>query len=93
MIIGTAVIRLRAPWARSLKDKRMIVASIVAKVGSKFNVSIAETEDQDQHKSIVLGVACVAANNALADSTIEKVINYIEDNTDAEIMEVLRENF
>ncbi|NTV90209.1 MAG: DUF503 domain-containing protein, partial [Clostridiales bacterium] len=48
MIIGTAVIRLRAPWARSLKDKRMIVASIVAKVGSKFNVSIAETEDQDQ---------------------------------------------
>ncbi len=91
MIIGTLEIRLYASWVHSLKEKRMIVKSLTSKVRNQFNVSVAEVEDQDIHQSIVLGIACVAGNNALADSIMEHVITFIENNTEAEITGIRRE--
>lgn len=91
MIIETARIRLYAPWVHSLKEKRMVVRSLIAKTKNKFNVSIAEVDEQDTHQTIVLGMACVAGTTALADSIIESVLTFIEDNTDAETVDVLRE--
>lgn len=91
MIIGAATFRLYAPFVHSLKEKRMVVKSIVAKVQNKFNVSIAEVEEQDTHQTIVLGTACVSGTVALAESVIDKLINFIEDNTEAEIVNIQRE--
>jgi uncharacterized protein YlxP (DUF503 family) len=91
MIIGTLTIRLYAPWVHSLKEKRMVVKSIIAKVQKKFNVSIAEVDEQDTHQTIVIGLACVAGTVAFADSVIDKMIDFIESNTEAEVMDVQRE--
>lgn len=91
MMIGTLEIKLYAPWVHSLKEKRMIVKSLIAKIRNRFNVSVAEVSDQDIHQSIILGFACVAANNALADSIMDHVISFIEENTEAEILQVNRE--
>ena len=91
MIIETLEIRLYASWVHSLKEKRMIVKSLIAKIRNKFNVSIAEVEDQDIHQSIVLGLACVAGNTALADSIMDNVITFIENNSEAELIGVQRE--
>jgi uncharacterized protein YlxP (DUF503 family) len=91
MIIESLEIRLYAPWVHSLKEKRMIVKSLTGKISNKFNVSIAEIADQDLHQSIVLGLACVAGNAALADSVMDHVIDFIENNTEAEIVEIRRE--
>lgn len=92
MIIGTLEIKLYAPWVHSLKEKRMIVKSLTAKVRNKFNVSVAEIDDQDLHQSIALGMACVADNTALADSIMDHVIAFIEENTEAGIISVRREH-
>jgi hypothetical protein len=83
LIIGTARICLFANWTHSLKEKRMIVKSIIDKTKNKFNVSIGEIEDQDLHQSIVIGIACISTDKRHADSTIQNVINFIEENTDA----------
>ena len=83
MIIGTCKIYLYAQWVSSLKEKRMIVKSIVEKTKHKFNVSIAEVEEQDTHKSIVIGFACVTNQVIHANSIIDNVLNFIEKNTDA----------
>ncbi len=91
MIVETLEIRLYAPWVHSLKEKRMVVKSLTAKTKNQFNVSVAELEDQDVHQSIVLGFACVAGNTALADSIMENVLLFIENNTEAEITGVRRE--
>lgn len=91
MIIETLEIRLYASWVHSLKEKRMIVKSLIAKIRNQFNVSVAEVEDQDVHQSIVLGLACVAGNTALADSIMDHVLTFIENNTEAEIILVRRE--
>jgi uncharacterized protein YlxP (DUF503 family) len=91
MIIGTLKIKFYAPWVRSLKEKRMIVKSICAKVQNKFNVSIAEVDEQDTHQTIVLGLACVAGDMNLANSIIDKVLNFIEQCTEAMVTNIERE--
>ena len=91
MVIGVVKIKLYTPWVHSLKEKRMVVKSICAKVQNKFNVSIAEVEDQDLHQCVVLGFAGVAGDSAQADSIMDHVINFIESNTEGEIISIERE--
>lgn len=85
-------VTLRASWVHSLKEKRMVVKSITQKLKNKFNISVAEVEDQDIHKTIVIGLVGICANSAQSDSTMENIINFIESNTDAEMIDIQREN-
>ena len=68
MIIATITFKLHAPWVHSLKEKRMIVKSILAKLQTRFHVSAAEIDEQDTHQIIVIGVAAIVPHNAQADS-------------------------
>lgn len=92
MIIGTAAIKLDIPFARSLKDKRTVVKSVISRAQNKFNISIAETDETDTIQTAVISFAYIAANAALADSIMQNVLSYIEANTDAEVILLNREN-
>lgn len=91
MKIATITFRLKAPWVHSLKEKRMIVKSIVAKLQNKFHVSAAEIDEQDVHQIIVIGVAAIVPHNALADSLMDEISQFVEENTEAEILDEQRE--
>lgn len=91
MVIGAAKVTIYAPWIHSLKGKRMIVKSLSAKIRNRFNVSVAEIEDQDMHQRVVLGFVCVAMESGFADSVVDHVLNFIEENTEGEIIGVERE--
>ena len=91
MIVGTLEVKLYAPWVTSLKEKRMVVKSVVGKIKNKFNVSIAEVEEQDTHQTIILGIACVAGSVSQSDSILDHVINFIESSSEAEIVNIERE--
>ncbi len=91
MIIGTCKVYIEANWVSSLKEKRTIVKSITEKAKHKFNISIAEIENQDVHKSIVIGFACVTNKTCHANSIIDNVINFIEKNTNAFIVDTVIE--
>ena len=87
MIIATITFKLHAPWVHSLKEKRMIVKSILAKLQNRFHVSAAEIDEQDTHQIIVIGVAAVVPHQAMADRVMETVSRFVEENCDAEILE------
>ena len=91
MKVATITFRLRAPWVHSLKEKRMIVKSLVAKLQNKFHVSAAEIDEQDVHQVIVIGVASIVPHNAMADSLMDEISEFVESNTEAEIVEEIRE--
>ena len=91
MRIATITFRLHAPWVHSLKEKRMIVKSIVAKLQNKFHCSAAEIDEQDTHQIIVIGVAVIVPHNALADSIMDEISLFLEENTEAEILDEFRE--
>lgn len=44
MRIVTLELTLRANWVHSLKEKRMIIKSLLAKLKNEFNVSVAEID-------------------------------------------------
>ncbi|WP_294406249.1 DUF503 domain-containing protein [uncultured Clostridium sp.] len=81
-------ITLRASWVHSLKEKRMVVKSLVQKLKNKFNISVSEIEKQDIHKTIVIGITGICADSSQSDSTMEHIITFIETNTDAEIIDI-----
>lgn len=83
--------RLHAPWVHSLKEKRMIVKSIVARLQNKFHVSAAEIDEQDTYKIIVIGVAAIVPHNAMADSLMDEISQFVEENCDAELLDETRE--
>ena len=91
MNIAAMTFRLHAPWVHSLKEKRMIVKSLTAQLQNRFHVSAAETDEQDTHQIIVIGVAAIVPHNALADSLMEEISRFMEENSEAEILEETRE--
>lgn len=86
MRIAVITFRLRAPWVHSLKEKRMIVKSLIARLQNRFHVSAAEIDEQDTHQIIVIGVAAIVPHNAMADSLMEEISLFVEENTEAEII-------
>lgn len=84
-------VTLRASWVHSLKEKRMVVKSLVQRLKNKFNVSVSEIDEQDIHQTIVIGIAGIGGTSAQLDSTMENIISFIENNTDAELIGIEEE--
>lgn len=91
MKIFALEIKLRATWVHSLKEKRMIVQSIVKKIRNQFNVSVGEIEEQDKHQIIVIGIVGLSLEERQLEERMEEIIHYVEGNTDAEIIEVVKD--
>ncbi len=91
MNIAVMRFRLHAPWVHSLKEKRMIVRSLIAQLQNRFHLSAAEIDEQDTHQIIVIGAAAVVPHNAMADSLMEEVSRFVEAATEAEVLEETRE--
>jgi len=91
MQIAAMTFRLHAPWVHSLKEKRMVVKSLIARLQNRFHASVAEIDAQDTHQIIVIGVAAIVPFNAIADSLMDEISGFIETNTDAEILDEKRE--
>ena len=91
MIIAAITFRLHAPWVHSLKEKRMVVKSLVTQLQNRFHVSTAEIDEQDTHQIIVIGAAAIVPHNAIADSLMDEISTFVEENTEAEILDEIRE--
>ena len=83
--------RLHAPWVHSLKEKRMVVKSLITQLQNRFHVSAAELDEQETHQIIVIGVAAIVPHNAIADSLMEKISQFVESASEAEVWEETRE--
>jgi hypothetical protein len=78
MNIGVCKIDLRIPENETLKGKRMVVQSIIARVRDKFHVSIAEVENGDKWQIAPIGVCCVSNDNRHTNEMISRIVEYIE---------------
>lgn len=87
MIIGSCTLKLMIYESYSLKDKRHVIKSIIAKIQSRFNVSIAELELNDSWQTSVIGFACVTNDTTYANQVITNVIRFIDGDGRVEILE------
>ncbi|MFN2561712.1 MAG: DUF503 domain-containing protein [Jatrophihabitans sp.] len=66
MVVGCLVADLLLGDVHSLKEKRGVVRPILAELRRRFDVSAAETGDQDLHRRAELSVALVAPDHGHA---------------------------
>lgn len=86
--IGICEVKLRASWVHSLKEKRMVVRRIIERLRHKFNISIADIDDLDNHQSIVIGITCVSNSKRMTEQILDETIKCMEELTEAEILNI-----
>ena len=77
MIVGTLKLRLVLRESHSLKDKRRVLKSLKDTLSNKFNISVAETDEQDVWQTAELGVASVGTDGPFVQSVLTNVVNYV----------------
>jgi uncharacterized protein len=77
MNTGICKLKLHIPESNSLKDKRRIIKSIIARMKKQFNISIAEVEDNDLWRVATLGISCVSNHEQHVDETLNHVMDFI----------------
>ena len=79
MRVGVSQITLRLPACHSLKEKRQVLQSLMARVRNQFRVAIAEVDEQDNWHTAMLGVSCVSNSSQHIESILAQVQRYIEE--------------
>ena len=69
----------------------MIVLSLTKRLSNKFNVSVSEVNYQDVHEQIEIGIVSVGTTKEILYSLKEKILDFVEDNTDAELVRIEEE--
>lgn len=82
MRVEAAKLILRLPHTTSLKDKRRILKSLIAKFQQDFRVSIAEVDQLDDFHAAVLGVAFVSNDPKLNENIFGRLLAVIEEHSE-----------
>lgn len=77
-MVGTLKLSLYIQNNQSLKEKRKVVKSIVAKVHRKFNVSIAEVGSNDKWQMVDLGISAVGNDRRFVNSSLDTILSFLD---------------
>ncbi len=89
MIVGACRIRLHLPASHSLKDKRQVVKSVLARVRAQFEVSANEVDDLEVWQLATIGLTYASNDAGHAQDILERAARYIEESRpDVEITDV-----
>lgn len=77
MNVGICKIKLRLPDNLSLKGKRQVVKSVTARLKNKFNISVAEVEDNDLWQLATLGICFVSNDQRFTNEVLSKVVEMV----------------
>jgi uncharacterized protein YlxP (DUF503 family) len=86
MVVGTARLVFAIPSASSLKDKRSVVRRVMERARARFNVAVAEVDDQDVHRRAVIGLAVVSNDARHATSMLDTIVAAMAASTDAQLV-------
>jgi len=90
MWIGWLEFDLRLGDVQSLKQKRSAIRPVIAELRRKFDVSAAETGDQDLHRRAGLGVAIVAADRNHVVDVLDAAERLVAARPEMELLSVRR---
>ncbi len=79
MNVGVCRIELRLPENLSLKGKRRVLKSMTTRIRNKFNISVAEVDNQNLWQLATLGICCVSNNSRYNNEVLSKVVDFIVD--------------
>jgi uncharacterized protein YlxP (DUF503 family) len=78
---------LHVPESRSLKTKRAAIRPIIDGLRSRFHVSVAEVDFQDQWQRAAIGVAVIGSSNTQVREALASVERFIAMAPDIELLD------
>lgn len=87
MTIGVCRFELYIPSAQSLKDKRRLIKSLIARIQNKFNASVSELEYLDLQQKALVGVAVISNASGHANQVLSKIVELVERESEIILMD------
>lgn len=87
MRVGLLQIELDLPESDSLKAKRMILRSLKDRIKRRFNVSIAEVDQQEKWQRAILGVANIGSDKRYVNGVLSRVVDLIKNSRLVELVD------
>lgn len=95
MTVVVLMIDLHLRSSRSLKEKRRVIQSLIARIHRRFRVSIIESEFLDLHQRAQLAVAAVHRDGREAQRLLDSIRRLIDLEGEVEVIswdpEILQE--
>jgi uncharacterized protein YlxP (DUF503 family) len=85
--VALGLVELHLPDVESLKDKRHVLKGLKERVRARFEVSVAEVDNQDLWQRATLALAYVSADARHANEVIAKAMDFIEDNVAGRVLD------
>ena len=93
MIVGVMTAQLSLQGIDSLKGKRSIVKSLIGRLKSRFNISVAEVDHQDSKSIAVIGIATVSNDSRFIDQQFDTIVSFMRNDGRFYLGQVERETF
>jgi uncharacterized protein YlxP (DUF503 family) len=74
MPVGLLTLEIHLPYSHSLKEKRAVLRKIRDRLRTRFNVAVAELDQQDAWQHATLGVVSVSNSQPLLESVFHQVL-------------------
>ncbi|HYY54534.1 MAG TPA: DUF503 domain-containing protein [Candidatus Dormibacteraeota bacterium] len=87
MPIGALRVDLRLRGVHSLKEKRGMLAPLLARIRNDLHCAAAEVEHADVWQSSVLEIACVNSDRVAAEATLRRALYVIESGGEVEVVD------
>lgn len=91
MVIGALQLKLHFPVPQSLKEKRFILQSLLARFRQRFNAGIAELEGMDLWQTSVLATVCVGRERRKVEQLMEEMVHFFDQEKEAQVLDQQRE--
>ncbi len=78
MVIGICTLELTIPTAASLKDKRHVIKSLIARLRHEFNISVAEVDRQNLWQSSIIAAVAVSGDRDYMHGLLTRVANWVD---------------
>ncbi|MDX2162590.1 MAG: DUF503 domain-containing protein [bacterium] len=78
--VGVCTLYLELPELSSIKEKRRILKSLLARLHNTFNVSAAEIDLNDDLGTAVIAFAVVSNSASHSNAVLSKTLHWIEQN-------------
>jgi uncharacterized protein len=79
LFVALAEVELHLPGARTLKDKRQDIRSLVERLRHRLTVLIVESDHQNLHQRAALAVSAMATDAEAARGTVARALDLIHE--------------
>jgi len=93
MIVGVMKAHMYMQGINSLKEKRSIVKGLLGRLKSRFNISIAEVDHQDNKTSAVIALAIVSNDATFINQQLDAITKFMRNDGRFYLGQIHRETF